>query len=189
MTVSVNPEITPVQRERIFRRNFWYFLADNLLFTVALSIIGSTTVIPDFVRHLTDSEILIGLSGSVFTIGFTLPQLFVARYIIRYARKKWWFAGPNIPVRFVILIFAIVTVILGAGRPEGRPRVRPPRAEPRWADPAGDGLPSPTRARTRSSRGRAAPSPGGRRARSARPAPRHSSAPRARAATPRRRAA
>ncbi len=105
------------QHEPIYRRNFALFLSDGVLFMMAMTIIGSTTVIPDFVRHLTDSEILIGFSGSLFDIGWTLPQLFVARYIIRSARKKWWFAGPNIPVRFVILIFAVVMVLLGEGQP------------------------------------------------------------------------
>jgi MFS family permease len=104
--------------ERIYRRNFIFFVADGILFMVAMGIIGPTTVIPDFVRRLTDSEILIGLSGSIFTIGFTLPQLLVARYIVRAANKKWWFIGPNIPVRFVILIFAGITVFLGKDRPE-----------------------------------------------------------------------
>ena len=112
------PALSPSFRERIYRRNFVYFLVDNILFSVAIGIISSTTVIPDFVRHLTDSEILIGLSGSLFTIGFTLPQLFIARYIVRHARKKWWFVGPNIPVRFVILIFAGITVWLGRSKPE-----------------------------------------------------------------------
>lgn len=111
------PALSPSSRERIYRGNFVYFMADNLLFTVAIGIIGSTTVIPDFIRHLTSSEILIGMSGSLFTVGYTLPQLFVARYIVRYARKKWWFVGPNIPVRFVMLIFAGVLAWLGTGRP------------------------------------------------------------------------
>lgn len=112
------PEVlSPVARERIYRRNFIFFLLDNLLFSLAMGVISSTTVIPDFVRRLTDSEILIGLSGSLFNVGFTLPQLFVARYIVRHARKKWWFVGPNIPVRLVILIFAAITVWLGPGRP------------------------------------------------------------------------
>ncbi|MEZ4866294.1 MAG: MFS transporter [Caldilineaceae bacterium] len=105
-------------QERIYRRNFIYFLTDNILFTVAMGIIGATTVIPDFVRNLTDSEILIGLCGSLFTIGFTLPQLLVARYIVRYPRKKWWFVGPNIPVRFVILLFALLTMWLGKDQPQ-----------------------------------------------------------------------
>ena len=75
-------------------------------------------MIPDFVRHLTNSEVLIGLSGSLFEVGWTLPQLLVARYIVRSAHKKWWFIGPNIPVRFVILAFAGLILLLGKGRPE-----------------------------------------------------------------------
>ncbi len=105
-------------REKIYRRNFLYFLSDGILFTVAMNIIGPTTVIPDFIRHLTNSEILIGLSGSMFDICWTLPQLFIARYIVRFERKKWWFAGPNIPVRFVVLTFAVITVLLGKDRPQ-----------------------------------------------------------------------
>lgn len=118
MTETAVQEFSPLVRERIYRRNFIYFLTDNVLFTVAMSIIGSTTLIPDFVRHLTHSEILIGLCGSLFTIGFTLPQLLIARYIVRYPRKKWWFVGPNIPVRFVILLFAFLTAWLGKGQPQ-----------------------------------------------------------------------
>ncbi len=104
-------------REQIYRRNFVYFLIDSILFTLAMNIIGPTTVIPDFLRQLTNSEILIGLSGNLFTIGFTLPQLWVARYIVRHARKKWWFVGPNIPVRFVILLFAGLTIWVGRSQP------------------------------------------------------------------------
>lgn len=117
MTQSEPEILSETVREQLYRRNFFYFLADSILFTLAMNIIGPTTVIPDFLRRLTDSEILIGLSGNLFTIGFTLPQLFVARYIVGYERKKWWFVGPNIPVRFVILFFAGLTVWLGTGKP------------------------------------------------------------------------
>jgi MFS family permease len=109
--------LAPSAREKIYRRNFVYFLADNILFNIAASIIGATTVVPDFVRHFTSSEILIGLFGSLMSIGNSLPQLFIARYVVRHARKKWWFVGPNIPVRFVILIFAGIIVWLGNGQP------------------------------------------------------------------------
>ncbi len=103
--------------ERVYRRNFFLLVLDGILFMVALGLIGSTTVIPDFVRRLTDSEILIGLSGSLFEVGWTLPQLFIARYVVRFERKKWLFAGPNIPVRLIILTFAGLMVLLGAERP------------------------------------------------------------------------
>ncbi len=117
MAEASTSAVSSSDRERIYRRNFFLFLTDGILFSVAMAIIGPTTVIPDFVRRLTDSEILIGLSGSLFDLGWTLPQLFVARYIVRFERKKWWFAGPNIPVRLVMLLFAVITVVLGKDRP------------------------------------------------------------------------
>src|SRR5690606_11986735 len=54
---------------------------------------------------------------SLFEIGWALPQLFIARYVVRYERKKWLFAGPNIPVRLIILAFAGIVVLLGGERP------------------------------------------------------------------------
>ncbi len=111
------PDDSGSARERVYRRNFGFFFADAVLFTVAMGIIGPTTVIPDFVRRLTDSEILIGLAGNVFAVGFALPQLFVARHIVRHERKKWWFVGPNIPVRFVILLFALILLWRGKSDP------------------------------------------------------------------------
>ncbi len=110
-------DMTPAAREGIYRRNFFIFLADNILFSVAMALIGSSTVIPDFVRHLTDSEILIGLSGNLFQVAWAVPQLLIARHIIRHEHKKWWFVGPNIPVRFVILIFGGIIVWLGTEQP------------------------------------------------------------------------
>lgn len=108
----------PLARERIYRRNFGFFLTDGILFMLAIGLIGSTTVIPDFVRRLTDSQVLIGLSGNLFELGWTLPQLFIARVIVRAGRKKWWFVGPNLPVRCVILLFAGLILLLGPTRPE-----------------------------------------------------------------------
>jgi MFS family permease len=118
MTATQNQELSEAARERIYRRNFAFLLLDNVMFNIAIGIIGATTLIPDFVRQLTDSEILIGIFGSLFTVGNTLPQLFVARYIVRVARKKWWFIGPSIPVRMTMLVFAGITLWLGKDQKE-----------------------------------------------------------------------
>src|SRR5579859_7197213 len=56
------PAVDP-QRERIYRRNFGFFLTDGILFSVAMGVLGQTTLIPDFIRHLTSSEVLIGFSS------------------------------------------------------------------------------------------------------------------------------
>lgn len=117
MTESEDQARSPAELDAVYRRNFYFFLADGILFSVAISLIGPTTVIPDFIRRLTDSEVLIGLSSSLFEFGWMLPQLFMARYLVRVSRKKPWFVGPNIPVRFVLLVFAGITVLLGAERP------------------------------------------------------------------------
>ncbi len=111
---SPDDTLTWVERNAVYRRNFIFFLSDFVLFGIALQMIGATTVIPDFVRKLTDSEVLIALSSQMFNIGYLLPQLLVARSLTRVANKKWWFIGPNIPVRFVVLIFAGIIVLLGA---------------------------------------------------------------------------
>lgn len=104
--------------EPVYRRNFAFFLADNVLFNLAMNIMGPTTVIPDFIRRLTASEVLIGLTPTLFDVGSTLPQLFIARYILRVQRKKWWFVIPNIPARVAMVVFAVVAVLLGKDRPE-----------------------------------------------------------------------
>lgn len=100
-----------------YQRNFKYFLIDGILFGVAMGIIGPTTVIPDFVRRLTNSEILIGFSASMFEVGWMMPQLFMARYLVSVTHKKWWFVGPNIPVRFAVLILGVLIFVLGSDHP------------------------------------------------------------------------
>src|SRR5438105_1852616 len=98
-------DLSATVRESVYRRNFVFFLADDIFWNVAMGIISTETVIPDFVRQLTSSEVLIGLCGTLPTIGGSLPQLLVARYIVRAERKKWWFVGPNIPARAMMLLF------------------------------------------------------------------------------------
>lgn len=118
-TTSSSPgtSLTFSERDRIYRLNYYVFLADFVVFGVAINFIGATTVIPDFVRKLTDSEVLIGLSGQLFEIGWLLPQLLIARQLVRVERKKWWFIGPNIPVRLVMIIYGIIILWAGADDP------------------------------------------------------------------------
>jgi len=114
--VTVEPNVTVADNDPVYRRNFVFFLGDFVVFSIAMSLIGASTVIPDFVRKLTDSEVLIALSSQMFEIGWLLPQLLVARRLMQVERKKWWFIGPNIPVRTLILAFAGIVVLLGPER-------------------------------------------------------------------------
>jgi MFS family permease len=114
---AAETELIDSVHDRIYRRNFIFFLADFVLFSVAFNLIGSTTVIPDFVRKLTGSEILIAFSSQMFEILWLMPQLLVARWLIRVENKKMWFVIPNIPVRTLMLFFAGIVVVVGPGHP------------------------------------------------------------------------
>lgn len=103
--------------EPLYRRNFILFLLDNFLFNVAFSIIGPSTFIPDFVRQLTSSEVLIGFSSSLFQATSTLPQLGMARVLRGRELVKRWYVVPNIPARLMILMLPGVILLLGAERP------------------------------------------------------------------------
>jgi MFS family permease len=109
--------VTPSEHERTYRRNFVYMLLDFILFGVGMGLLSPTTVIPDFVRRLTDYEVLIALSSQLFEAAWLLPQLLVARRLVRVANKKWWFVGPNIAVRPLLFILAGVIVLAGPDRP------------------------------------------------------------------------
>lgn len=116
-SVALEQTLTSTELDHIYRRNFLVFLWDFVLFGVAISLIGASTVIPDFVRKLTDRDVVIALSSQMFEVGWLLPQLLVARYLMGVANKKWWFIAPNVPVRTFILIFGVLVVVLGPGRP------------------------------------------------------------------------
>ncbi|MHB9031823.1 MAG: MFS transporter [Anaerolineae bacterium] len=110
---AASPPQPLVSLEADYRHNFPFFLADGTLFGIALGILGATTLVPDFMRRLTGSEILIGLSSNLFTIGWTLPQLIVARLIVRARRVKRWYVGVNVLGRSAIFIFAAAMLLLG----------------------------------------------------------------------------
>ncbi len=109
--------LSPAARERAYRRNFAVFLADFVLFTIGISLIGATTVIPDFIRRLTDVEVLIALSSQMFEFLWLLPQLLIARRLVRVRNKKWWFVGPNLAARPMLVLYALLIVLVGPERP------------------------------------------------------------------------
>lgn len=114
---DVNPSPGP-EREAIYRRNAVWFLADNVLINIGTGIAGASTVVPDLVRHLTSSEVLIGLAGNLWMVGHTLPQLLVAPWVARARRKKGWFVAPNAVARLLMLLFAVLLWRADPARPE-----------------------------------------------------------------------
>ena len=65
-------------QEKYFKRNFASGVVNGIFFNLALAFISGSTILPLFVSKLTDSDVLIGLSSTLETIGWLSPQLFVA---------------------------------------------------------------------------------------------------------------
>jgi MFS family permease len=64
-----------------FRHNYRALMVGYISFGVAFTFINVNTVLPSLAGRLTDSTVLIGLIGTIFSGGWLLPQLFVARFV------------------------------------------------------------------------------------------------------------
>ena len=72
-----------------YRWNSIAFLVEFACFGgVVLTLLDPTSVLPAFVRQLTDSEFMVGLISAIFNGGWLLPQLAVGRLINEEPRKK-----------------------------------------------------------------------------------------------------
>jgi len=99
-----------------YRRNFLALLVDYVSFGVALNFANISSVIPAFVGQLTDSAPVIGLASTVFSGGWLLPQLAVARLISDKPRKKPTLLGGMVGR----VLFWVIALALWAGL-DGRP--------------------------------------------------------------------
>jgi len=77
-----------------YRRNFICFVLDYVFFGVGMAFVSQTTVLPAFVSQLTDSAPLIGLTSTIQTGAWLLPQLIAASYLADKDRKKPYLMLP-----------------------------------------------------------------------------------------------
>lgn len=98
-----------------YRRNFLALVADYSLFGVAMAFIGPNTVLPAFLRQLTDSPLLIGLNGAIQTAGWLFPQLIAANYLKDKGQKKRYILIPSAIGRPAFFVLALA-LVLGAAR-------------------------------------------------------------------------
>ena len=87
------------------------FAADYISWTMGMSFIGTTTVMPTFVRHFTDSSTIIGLINVVQTGGFLVPQLIISNLIAHRKRKKPVMIWIGFVYRFLPWLFALFLVL------------------------------------------------------------------------------
>src|SRR5678816_2354690 len=96
-----------------FRYNFTVNIADASFFGLAaLGLASTVTIIPLFLNSLGASAILIGLVGSIHTIGWQIPQLFTAGSVSRLSRFKPMVMMMTVHERWPFFGLAIVALLV-----------------------------------------------------------------------------
>jgi MFS family permease len=75
-------------QSRIVRHNLAVNLLDGSFFGLGMGFASYVTMIPLFVASLTDSTILIGLIATIHTLGWQVPQLFMAGRVSRVSQVR-----------------------------------------------------------------------------------------------------
>ncbi len=71
-----------------YRWNFFWMALDNMMFFFIFMGLSPYTILPFYVQHFTDSKILIGLIPTIYLVGTTVPQLFMAKFLRKRRKRK-----------------------------------------------------------------------------------------------------
>jgi MFS family permease len=93
------------------RWNFFANVMDGALFALALSFVSQTTILPMFVREIGGGNLAVGMIPVVWTVGFNVPQLFVAGKVQQGRRKKSLLLRTALGQRIPWLVMAAIIVL------------------------------------------------------------------------------
>ena len=98
---------------RHFLRNAAMLALENAGFVIAITFVGTNTVLPTFVTRLGGSAFLVGLVATCQSAGWLLPQLLGARLVAGKPRMLPYVLVPLYVGRPAFVILAVLTVLLG----------------------------------------------------------------------------
>jgi MFS family permease len=93
----------------------WNFVAnvcDGAIFSLAMSFVSVQTVLPVIVKKIGGSNVAVGLIPVLWTVGFNFPQIFIANYTQRFARKKKLVLTTAMVQRTPWLLLALLSAFL-----------------------------------------------------------------------------
>ena len=97
--------------EENYKWNFFWMTLDNMMFFFIFMGLSPYTILPFYVGHFTDSMVLIGLIPTLFLVGTTLPQIFMANFLRnRRKRKKYLVISASLQ-RLAILGLFLLSVL------------------------------------------------------------------------------
>ena len=74
--------------ENNFRHNAMFTILNGAFWLYSDNFIARQTILPLYVSHFTDSQLLIGLLSTIAMAGWFLPQIFTVNWVQRLPRKK-----------------------------------------------------------------------------------------------------
>ncbi len=100
--------------ERDYRWNFVVNLADGSAFWLAMSFVGTTTIVPLFISKLTPSMLPIAYVAMLAQAAWFLPQVFTANWVEQLPRRKPVVVNVGILLeRLPVALFAVAAVLAG----------------------------------------------------------------------------
>jgi MFS family permease len=100
--------------ERNYRWNFTVNLVDGSAFWLAMSFVGTTTIVPLFISKLTPSMVPIAYVAILAQAGWFLPQVFTANWVERLPRRKPVVVNIGMLLeRLPATLFAIAALMAG----------------------------------------------------------------------------
>ena len=95
-------------------RNFRIAIFQGIFGRISFSLSDSTTVLSAFIYKLTSSNTLVGLTGSLMSVGWMWPQLLISNLLEHKPRKMpFYILGMSVHT-VVWLAIAVCTVLIGA---------------------------------------------------------------------------
>jgi MFS family permease len=92
-----------------FRWNFGVYMVDMISFFFAGSFFNADTVVASMLGQATSAAPLVGLAGTIYRLGWTVPQLVAAHVLRRQPRKKPYLV-PGVIGRLVSLVALAVAM-------------------------------------------------------------------------------
>lgn len=100
--------------DRVLRQNTWAMTGDGAFFSLGSAFLEANTILPAFVSTLTASAVLVGLVSTIRSMGYFLPQIFVAAFIERQPLKKPFMMRAGVIMRLAALGIAVSALLAGA---------------------------------------------------------------------------
>ncbi|MBN1300176.1 MAG: MFS transporter [Melioribacteraceae bacterium] len=105
----------PEKLSPVTKKNFMLNLFDGAVFSFAMGFVSMTTVLPVYVKQIGGSNIEVGMIQVIWTLGFNLPQIFIANYTSNQPFKKMIMIKTALAQRLPWLLLAIISFIIASG--------------------------------------------------------------------------